>query len=167
MWQCRLRAVPFLVMTSRDPSAQHLRLTAEPGLRAPVLICAFEGWNDAGDAASTTLNHLIDRWSAERFADIDPEEFFDFTSMRPTVEIVDGFERQLHWPDNSFHAAKLVDAPFDGNTALPILIFNWVSRPSVEYQHVAAAGIVVLLVLLMVLNAIAIVIRHRFQQRLT
>ncbi len=100
-------------MTSRDPSAQHLRLTAEPGLRAPVLICAFEGWNDAGDAASTTLNHLIDRWSAERFADIDPEEFFDFTSMRPTVEIVDGFERQLHWPDNSFHAAKLVDAPFD------------------------------------------------------
>ena len=84
-----------------------------PELRNPVLICAFEGWNDAGDAASTTIQHLIDRWSAEQFADIDPEEFFDFTSMRPTVEIIDGFERRLQWPENNLYAAKLVDAPFD------------------------------------------------------
>ena len=84
-----------------------------PELRNPVLICAFEGWNDAGDAASTTIRHLIDRWSAEQFADIDPEEFFDFTSMRPTVEIIDGFERKLQWPENNLYAAKLVDAPFD------------------------------------------------------
>ena len=74
---------------------------------------AFEGWNDAGDAASTTAHHLIDRWNAELFATIDPEEFFDFTAMRPTVEIVDGFERELHWPDTSFYAARLADAPFD------------------------------------------------------
>lgn len=78
-----------------------------------MLICAFEGWNDAGDAASSTLHHLIDRWSGERFAEIDPEEFFDFTAMRPTVEIVDGTERQLHWPDTSFYAASIADAPFD------------------------------------------------------
>jgi len=107
-------------MTSRDASADHVRHIANPELRAPVLICAFEGWNDAGDAASTTLNHLIDRWSAERFADIDPEEFFDFTAMRPTIEIVDGFERELHWPDNSFYSAKLIDAPFDAILLLGI-----------------------------------------------
>ncbi|MGI9606955.1 MAG: PAC2 family protein [Acidimicrobiales bacterium] len=100
-------------MTSSDQAAEHVRQTNTPELRSPVLICAFEGWNDAGDASSTTLRHLMDRWSAERFADIDPEEFFDFTAMRPTVEIVDGFERELHWPDNSFHAANLEDAPFD------------------------------------------------------
>lgn len=102
-----------LRVTTPDHTANHVRQSAEPILRAPVLICAFEGWNDAGDASSTTLRHLIDRWSADKFADIDPEEFFDFTAMRPTVEIVDGHERQLHWPDNSFHAANLVDAPFD------------------------------------------------------
>ena len=77
------------------------------------MIVAFEGWNDAGDAASTTAHHLIDRWNAELFADIDPEEFFDFTAMRPNVEIVDGFERELHWPNTSFYAARLADAPFD------------------------------------------------------
>jgi proteasome assembly chaperone (PAC2) family protein len=100
-------------VTSPIGSAQHVRCSHVPELRSPVLVVAFEGWNDAGDAASTTVHHLIDRWNAEHFADIDPEEFFDFTAMRPTVEIVDGFERELHWPDTSFYAARLADAPFD------------------------------------------------------
>lgn len=59
----------------------------------------------------------------------------------------------------------LVDAPFDIFTALPIQIFNWVSQPETEYQHVAAAGIIVLLTVLLVLNATAIIIRNRFQKR--
>lgn len=100
-------------MSSSEQPAAFVRGFTNPELRSPVLICAFEGWNDAGDASSTTLGHLIDRWSAERFGDIDPEEFFDFTAMRPTVEIVDGFDRALHWPDNTFYAARLSDAPFD------------------------------------------------------
>lgn len=78
-----------------------------------MLVVAFEGWNDAGDAASTTAHHLIDRWDGTLFASIDPEDFFDFTALRPTVEIVDGTERELHWPDTSFYACRLVDAPFD------------------------------------------------------
>jgi proteasome assembly chaperone (PAC2) family protein len=107
------RSGTVLVVTAIEPPAEHVRMQQVPELRNPVLICAFEGWNDAGDAASTTIQHLIDRWSAEHFADIDPEEFFDFTSMRPTVEIIDGFERKLQWPENNLYAAKLVDAPFD------------------------------------------------------
>jgi proteasome assembly chaperone (PAC2) family protein len=102
-----------LIVTSPIGGAQHVRFSHVPELRSPVLVVAFEGWNDAGDAASTTIHHLIDRWDAEQFADIDPEEFFDFTAMRPTVEIVDGFERELHWPETSFYAARLADAPFD------------------------------------------------------
>jgi len=98
---------------SHDLTAEFTRQISTPELRSPVLVCAFEGWNDAGDAASSSIHHLIDRWSAERFADIDPEEFFDFTAMRPTVEIIDGTERQLHWPDTSFYAATLAEAPFD------------------------------------------------------
>lgn len=100
--------------------AEFVRCSELPSLRSPVLIVAFEGWNDAGDAASTTAHHLIDRWNADLFADIDPEEFFDFTAMRPTVEIIDGFERDLHWPDTSFYAARLSDAPFDAIVMLGV-----------------------------------------------
>ncbi len=100
-------------MTSQIGGAAHVRCSELPELRSPVLICAFEGWNDAGDASSTAVGHVLDRWGAEKFASIDPEEFYDFTSLRPTVEIVDGFDRALHWPENSFHAARLEDAPFD------------------------------------------------------
>ena len=59
----------------------------------------------------------------------------------------------------------VLDAPFDTFTALPLQIFNWVSRPQAEYQHVAAAGILVLLIALLVLNSTAIILRHRFQNR--
>jgi proteasome assembly chaperone (PAC2) family protein len=102
-----------LFVTRSFGGAEHVRSSEQPELRSPVLLVAFEGWNDAGDAASTTAHHLIDRWNADLFADIDPEEFFDFTAMRPTVEIVDGFERELHWPNTSFYGAQLADAPFD------------------------------------------------------
>lgn len=102
-----------LLVTNPIGGAEFVRCTSLPELRSPVLIVALEGWNDAGDAASTTAHHLIDRWNGELFADIDPEEFFDFTAIRPTVEIIDGFERELHWPDTSFYAARLADAPFD------------------------------------------------------
>ena len=93
--------------------AEYVRVSSMPELRSPVLIVAFEGWNDAGDASSTTAHHLIDRLNGELFADVDPEEFFDFTALRPTVEIVDGDERELHWPETSFYACRLADAPFD------------------------------------------------------
>lgn len=109
-----------LGVTQSIGGAEHVRCSQKPDLRSPVMVVAFEGWNDAGDAASSTAHHLIDRWNADLFADIDPEEFFDFTSMRPTVEIVDGFERELHWPNTSFYAAQLVDAPFDAIVLLGV-----------------------------------------------
>ena len=59
----------------------------------------------------------------------------------------------------------VLEAPFDTFTAIPIQIFNWVSRPKTEYQHVAAAAILVLLVVLLVLNGAAIFVRYRFQKR--
>jgi phosphate transport system permease protein len=64
------------------------------------------------------------------------------------------------------HPEALLKAPFDSFTAIPILIYNWVSRPQAGYPHVAAAGIVVLLAVLLAVNALAIYIRHRFQAKL-
>lgn len=74
--------------------------------------------------------------------------------------------RILHVSDVFEEPGRLLDAPFDDFTALPIQIFNWVSRPKTEYQSVAAAGILVLLIVLIVLNASAIYIRNRFQRGL-
>lgn len=74
-----------------------------PTLEKPILIAAFDGWNDAGDAATWAVRHLAQRWDAETFAEIDPEAFYDFSNLRPVVEL-DGDQRVLHWPENAFAA---------------------------------------------------------------
>ena len=67
-------------------------------LRHPVLIAAFEGWNDAGDAASLAVGYLAETWSAQRFATVDPEEFYDFTVTRPEVRMAEDSQRRIEWP---------------------------------------------------------------------
>lgn len=78
-----------------------------PQLRRPVLIAAFEGWNDAGSAASQAADWLASRFGATAFASIDPQEHFDFQSVRPTVELADGVTRELRWPANEFFAVPM------------------------------------------------------------
>jgi predicted ATP-grasp superfamily ATP-dependent carboligase len=78
-----------------------------PQLRRPVLMAAFEGWNDAGDAASLAVRYLVEAWSARRFASIDPEEFYDFTFTRPQVRLEDGDRRTIDWPSNELWAASI------------------------------------------------------------
>jgi len=68
------------------------------GLRDPLVIAAFEGWNDAGDAASGAVDHLLRVWDAQPLGAIDPDEFYDFQVNRPTVRLVDGLARHLTWP---------------------------------------------------------------------
>lgn len=72
-----------------------------------MIISAFEGWNDAGDAASGTVRFLRDRWDAEPFAEIDPEEFFDFSSTRPHVRLDDDDRRCIDWPSTEFSWARV------------------------------------------------------------
>jgi proteasome assembly chaperone (PAC2) family protein len=85
---------------------EHVRWSSRPALRRPVLITAFEGWNDAGDAASTAARWLRDRWPSRVFAEIDPEEFFDFTATRPQVELLDGV-RRIDWPLTNLTAGSI------------------------------------------------------------
>ena len=77
------------------------------GLRDPALICAFKGWNDAADAASSAIQFVGAASQARRFASIDPEEFYDFQATRPRVKLVDGQAREIVWP-----AVELYEAPF-------------------------------------------------------
>src|SRR4051794_38190453 len=92
---------------------EHVLQTAHPQLRTPVLIAAFEGWNDAGEAATFAVRFLADRWNAEPFASIDPEEFFDFTSTRPTVQLDDNNMREIVWPSTQLSAATVPESDLD------------------------------------------------------
>jgi proteasome assembly chaperone (PAC2) family protein len=71
-----------------------------------VLVAAFEGWNDAADAASGAARYLKASWGARRFADIDPEDFYDFSSTRPQVRLAGGLTREIIWPSNELSAAS-------------------------------------------------------------
>ncbi|MBM3677483.1 MAG: PAC2 family protein, partial [Actinobacteria bacterium] len=88
-------------------STNELRLDAVPTLRRPIMIAAFKGWNDGGQGATTALSHLVETWSATRFAEIDPEAFLDFQAVRPTVVLEEGASRRIVWPENLFHHAPI------------------------------------------------------------
>jgi predicted ATP-grasp superfamily ATP-dependent carboligase len=84
-----------------------------PDLRNPVLVCAFKGWNDAGEAATAALDFIHGSFEAAELGKIDPEEFFDFTAVRPTVRLTEGRTRTIDWPSNAFSAAPVPGAEGD------------------------------------------------------
>jgi proteasome assembly chaperone (PAC2) family protein len=83
------------------------------GLRAPALVCAFKGWNDAADAASSAITFVGTALGAKRFATIDPEEFYDFQATRPRIKLVDGQAREIVWPEVELYEARIPRAPRD------------------------------------------------------
>ena len=84
----------------------HLRLEHGPDLHQPVLLCAFQGWNDGGEAATMAARYLIERWDAEPIGRVDPEDFYDFQFNRPTVRLIDGVSRTIEWPAAELSAAS-------------------------------------------------------------
>ncbi len=78
-----------------------------PRLRRPIMIAAFEGWNDAADAATGALDYLARSWQAQPFAEINPEEFYDFTSARPESRLDEAGTRRIEWPGVRFSAASV------------------------------------------------------------
>lgn len=77
-----------------------------PTLRSPVLILAFAGWNDAGEAATSAAHYLCSRLNAEKFAAIDSEEFYNFAELRPRVRLTKGLQREIMWPSNEFFSIQ-------------------------------------------------------------
>lgn len=101
-------------MSTHAKSPAHVRWLANvPDLRSPVLITAFEGWNDAGDAASIAAAHLADRWDGTPLAEIDAEFFYDFSTTRPLVQLDENHRRSLVWPTNQFRACRVPGATRD------------------------------------------------------
>ncbi len=77
-----------------------------PLLHEPAFVCAFQGWNDGGEAASTAVRYLSERWGARPLAYLDPEEFYDFQVTRPTVRLERGVSRVIEWPRGEFLSAS-------------------------------------------------------------
>jgi predicted ATP-grasp superfamily ATP-dependent carboligase len=86
--------------------ADELRITSRPTLERPKLVAAFRGWNDGGQGASLAAGYLAKLWGAERFAEIDPENFFDFQATRPHVSLEEGVTRRVDWPATVFYHAR-------------------------------------------------------------
>ena len=75
-------------------------------LHRPVLIAAFEGWNDAGDAASDAVEHLRRAWNAREITALEPDDYYDFQVNRPFVRLLDDGQRSITWPTCHFSVCR-------------------------------------------------------------
>jgi proteasome assembly chaperone (PAC2) family protein len=82
-------------------------------LTSPALIAAFEGWNDAGEAASSAVSQLSSGWDAKVIGEIDPEDYYDFQVTRPVIEVADGKSTELVWPTTRLTLARPPDVGRD------------------------------------------------------
>lgn len=99
---------------------EHVRISELPATEHATLIAAFNGWNDAADAASWAIKFLINQWDATSFGEIDGEEYFDFTQTRPTVRVSRGMLRRVSWPANRFYIGQAaMDDEVDDESIAP------------------------------------------------
>ena len=113
-----------------------------PTLRNPVALAAFEGWNDAADAASGALDHLEQLWDAKEVAAIDPEDYYDFQVTRPHVKMAGGITRRIEW-----HTTRLSVAQIPGTDRHVVLVngiepnLRWRSFCAELLGHVERLGV--------------------------
>jgi len=104
---------------------------SHPALRRPIIVLAFAGWSDAGQSATTAVRFLAEQFGATQLARIEPEEFFDFTVVRPQVRLVDGMHRSIEWTTLELHAAAVPTTPHD-------YIFGWGPEPHLKWKTFCA-----------------------------
>jgi len=77
-----------------------------PELVDPIMVTAFEGWNDAAESASGVVEHLLDAWEPHQIAEIDPEDYYDYQVNRPLVGVTDEGVRTITWPTTRIYAVR-------------------------------------------------------------
>ncbi len=92
-----------------------------------MLILAFSGWNDAGQSATYAARFLSEQLGATALASIDPEEFYDFTVVRPQVRLVEGAHRAIDWVTVEVRAATVASMPRD-------YLFGWGPEPHLRWK---------------------------------
>jgi predicted ATP-grasp superfamily ATP-dependent carboligase len=116
------------MLAAMDPG--FVAFLERPSLRRPALVCAFQGWNDGGEAATIAARYLIERWEAKPFAHLDPESFYDFQVTRPTVRLENGVSRVIEWPQGEFSSASV-----DGKD---VVVFT-ATEPNIRWRTFAGA----------------------------
>lgn len=114
-----------------DTTTNALQWERQPKLRRPVLITAFEGWNDGGEGPSRTVEWLVRELEGEKFASLDPEAFYVFTENRPTVHWVGEHYREVTWQTNDFYHMPLPGAERDA------IVFHG-TEPNLKWRTYAA-----------------------------
>ena len=109
---------------------KHLKIHKTPSVDADCMITALAGWADAGEAATAALRYLIRLFKAEKFAELDPEEFYDFSHIRPYTSLTKDGERRIRWPANEIYSCSL-DEPGTG------LLFFLGVEPSLKWRTYA------------------------------
>jgi proteasome assembly chaperone (PAC2) family protein len=110
--------------------SDELKVSYRPELREPVLVAAFRGWNDGGQGASLAAGYLAKAWEADRFAEIEAENFYDFQATRPMVSLEDGMTRKLEWPENGFF-----HAPVPGTSRDAVILIG--TEPNLRWKTFA------------------------------
>ena len=108
---------------------KYINLEWRPELERPVLIAAFQGWNDAAEAASLASSTLGEAWGAKQFGSFDGEEFFDYQTVRPQIRLIEGVTRTVEWPENHLSATATRVEALGGRGAIllsgPEPNFRW------------------------------------------
>ncbi len=86
---------------------------AEPDRRITIMLAAFEGWNDAGEAASDALKYMGRFWGSEKVSTIDADEFYDFQFTRPVIKRNGSGQRRIKWPNTKISKASVPDSNLD------------------------------------------------------
>jgi proteasome assembly chaperone (PAC2) family protein len=125
-----------------------LRIEGSVDLRDPIVMLAYAGWNDGGEAATTAIAHLLQTFSATKLASLDMEEYVDFTVVRPHVRPRDGARREIRWPDHEFFAIRSELPGFDlvvGLGVEPHLRWRSFCADVCELVHEVGARLVIML----------------------
>lgn len=127
-------------MNSFEPDTTEPGITPEPerllqpvpeGQRVTVMLAAFEGWNDAGEAASDALRYLNKLWGGKKVGSIDADEYYDFQFTRPTIRRTASGERKIKWPATRIFKASVPDSNVD-------VIFVQGTEPSYKWRAYTA-----------------------------
>ncbi|AXJ11127.1 PAC2 family protein [Arthrobacter sp. PM3] len=110
---------------------ERLLLPVSDGRRITVMLAAFEGWNDAGEAASDALRYLNKLWDGKKVASIDADEYYDFQFTRPTIRRTASGERKIKWPSTRIFKASVPDSNVD-------VIFVQGTEPSYKWRAYTA-----------------------------
>ena len=92
-----------------------MQINQIPQLRNPVAILAFNGWNDAGEAATGTIAHLMSAWGLQEnlIAESSSEDYYDFQQIRPMVLVDNSLIRRINWPSTKVFALYTPNLPYD------------------------------------------------------